>query len=420
MSRVRLLAGVFGLSLLAACAGSPLSPDRLTVAGELTASERVALSPDSRAIVELRVDNDAGATVAAEQRIDLQGRQLPIPFAVEVETRTLKPGERYAVRGGISHGGRMGWVSDPVIVRTDGLRVEVGALALRPVQPLAFSTAFNCGGYRAVVGFSGHTMQLAIHGRTYEMKQVTAASGARYEAVDEVSTAFWSKGDRATLTLRGRDYPECIEAKVVLPLRATGNEPSWRLDIATEAMTLTTDFGGRRESTTAPVRSRHDDLTRFSGRLGPGELVATVGDRLCRDSMSGMPHPYTVTVRVGGRVLHGCGGEPRTLLTGREWVVEDLDHSGIIDRSRLTLVFDADGRVSGRGGCNTFTGRYVLSGEALTIHEAVFTQKACVSALMAQEARFIGLLREVSGFDINGEGALVLLAGARRALLARL
>jgi heat shock protein HslJ len=101
-------------------------------------------------------------------------------------------------------------------------------------------------------------------------------------------------------------------------------------------------------------------------------------------------------------------------------VVEDLDHRGIIDRSRLTLAFDADGRVSGRGGCNTFTGRYVLSGEALTIHEAVFTQKACVSALMAQEARFIGLLREVSGFDINGQGALVLLAGARRALLARL
>jgi membrane-bound inhibitor of C-type lysozyme len=38
---------------------------------------------------------------------------------------------------------------------------------------------------------------------------VRAASGAKYEAEGDPATTFWSKGDKATLTIRGQALPEC-------------------------------------------------------------------------------------------------------------------------------------------------------------------------------------------------------------------
>jgi heat shock protein HslJ/uncharacterized lipoprotein YbaY len=409
-----------GVVFLAGCAGPATAPEPSTfvVAGELVSRVRIALPSDGQAIVELRADNDPKAAVVAEQRIDLQGRQTPIAFELKVDRTRLTPAERYAVRGGVHTSGRFAWVTDPVLVDTSGARAAAEELLLKPVQPLAFATTFNCGGHRVRVGFRRDTMLIALQNRTIELKPVPAASGARYEAVDDATTGFWNKGDRATLTLRGRTYPECVEAKVTLPLRATGNEPSWRLDVTTASMTLLTDFGTGRLEASAPAVERFDDATQFSARAGTADLVATVADRVCMDTMSGMPHPYVVTVRTGGRVWHGCGGEPRSLLTGREWVVEDLDGRGIIDRSRMTLNFDENGQLSGRAGCNTYTGRYVLTGEGLSVVDVAVTQKACAPSLIEQEARFLAVLAAVDRFEITTEGALVL-RGPARSMLAR-
>lgn len=410
-----------GVVFLAGCAGLATAPEPSTfiVAGELVSRVRIALPPDGQAIVELRADNDPKAAVVAERRIDLQGRQAPIAFELKVDRARLTPAERYVVRGGVHASGRSAWVTDPVRVDTTGARTEAGALLLKPVQPLAFATTFNCGGHRVRVGFRRDTMLLAVKDRTVELKPVPAASGARYEAVDDPSTGFWNKGDRATLTLRGRTYPECVEAKVTPPLRATGNEPSWRLDVSAVSMTLLTDFGTSRLDAGAPTVERFDDATQFSARAGTVDLVATVADRVCKDSMSGMPHPYVVTVRSGGRVWHGCGGEPRVLLVGSVWVVEDIDGKGIIDRARLTLQFEDGGRITGLAGCNSYTGTFALSGEGLRIQTPAVTRKACAPALMQQEQRFFDALQAVERFDIAADGALVLRGGALRSILAR-
>lgn len=135
--------------------------------------------------------------------------------------------------------------------------------------------------------------------------------------------------------------------------------------------------------------------------------------------MSGMPHPHTVTVTTGGRVLRGCGGEPAALLRGGEWVVEDLDGGGIIDRSRMTVQFGDRGSVSGRASCNTFNGQYTLSGEGVTIRDPAVTLRACAPSLMAQEERFLTTLRAVRGFDFTSDGDLVLKADGKRSIKAR-
>lgn len=86
---------------------------------------------------------------------------------------------------------------------------------------------------------------------------------------------------------------------------AIGNEPSWRLDIASRDMMLNV-LGGA-----APLRAVHGGLLRQGDAIayaavdGP-ELVATINERRCVDSMSGSLFAYSIEVRSEGRSYMGC------------------------------------------------------------------------------------------------------------------
>jgi heat shock protein HslJ len=123
---------------------------------------------------------------------------------------------------------------------------------------------------------------------------------------------------------------------------------------------------------------------------------------------------------VDGKQLKGCGGDPGALLQGAEWVVEDINGTGIIDSSRVTLNFSADRRLSGRASCNTYTGAYTLTGETLTISKTGVTRMACAPGLMRQEDLFLDVLKNVRGFAVGADGALILRAGDGRTVTARL
>jgi heat shock protein HslJ len=201
--------------------------------------------------------------------------------------------------------------------------------------------------------------------------------------------------------------------------RARGNEPSWLLELSAERMALVTDFGAKRTVAPRPAAQRTATYTRYAARAGAADLTATIFERICRDSMTGMPYPDAVEVVFGDRKFAGCGGEPVALLQGREWVVEDIDGERVIGGARPTIVFDAGGRVSGRGSCNRFTGAFTLTGEGLTIGSTAGTMMPCPPALMQQEDRFLAALESVRRFDVREDGALVLIGADRPTIVAR-
>ena len=138
-------------------------------------------------------------------------------------------------------------------------------------------------------------------------------------------------------------------------------------------------------------------------------MLLRLSEVICRDLMTGTPYPQTVVVTWQEGDLQGCGGETIDLLAGLEWKVEDIGGAGIVDRSEVTLEFDAvTRRVAGRGGCNRYNAAFDLSGEGLSIGPAAATRMACVAALMEQEQRFFEALQRISRFDIQPDGALLL------------
>lgn len=201
--------------------------------------------------------------------------------------------------------------------------------------------------------------------------------------------------------------------------RATGNEPSWRLDIGAGEMTLLTNFGQDRLVAPTPKAQVSGTTTKYVARTDKGDLTATIVDQLCVDSMSGMPHPQSVTVVVGGRTLTGCGGEPASLLQGAEWKVEEIGGASLVAGSKVTLDFAPDGRVSGHASCNSFRGAYALTGEGLAISKVAGTRMMCEAALMDQERMFLEALGKVQNFSITADGALLLNTNDGRTIKAQ-
>lgn len=108
------------------------------------------------------------------------------------------------------------------------------------------------------------------------------------------------------------------------------------------------------------------------------------------------------------------------LQLSKSWLVEDIDRKGIIDSSRVSLRFGADGSISGSASCNAYFGSYRLDGKKLTITSAIVgTRKRCAPALMMQEARFINSLTHVQTVNASEDGALQLTSENGDSILAR-
>jgi heat shock protein HslJ len=298
--------------------------------------------------------------------------------------------------------------------------IELGTLEMVPVRPSGFVTPLKCGDEHATVGFIGSdTADLTFGGQLYTLRAVPSASGSRFEAPNDPGTWLWSKGDHITVSVRGKTYPECgVPSAADEPFRARGNEPFWNLELTRDKLTFRT-MDGATVNTPAPRPEPVTGGVRHAARTEAHQVVATVMDRPCTDNMSGMPYPSSVTVVVDGKEYRGCGGEPAALLQGKEWVVEDIDRGGIIDRSRVTLNFDAKNRVFGRAGCNTYNGGYTLTGEGLSVTSPASTMMACAESLMSQEQKFLEILGSVERFEVSDTGALILHAAKGRTITAR-
>ena len=208
--------------------------------------------------------------------------------------------------------------------------------------------------------------------------------------------------------------------------RAAGNEPPWRLDIAGTALTLLTGYGQNRVQAQVGA-PRTEAGTRTWTASGPEGITVVARAQLCNDTMTGMPHPDSVSVTLAAdaegagmpSALRGCGGDPASLLQGGEWNVTDVGGDGMVARSRASLRFDPDGRLTGVATCNAFTGDYALTGEGLSLSRTATSLRACMPTLMGQENDFLTILANVQRFEILPDGTLVLHAPDKRRITAR-
>ena len=267
---------------------------------------------------------------------------------------------------------------------------------------------YRCGDTPVVFnGPDGHA-QMNVAGESFDLKPAVSASGARYTAVDD-TTGFWSKGERALVTVRGRELPECRTLREPeLPFTARGQEPGWMIRIDADTIFLNADFGALqlRMPKTEPLSTAEGFLYRTAaeGR----RFAVVIRPEICADVATGMPHPFRVRYELDGEARAGCGGDPRSLLTGLEWIVETIGGEPVVEDSKASILFLEEDRVAGNASCNRFTGSFRLTGEGLSFGQMANTMMACEEPLNSQEIRFLELLRKAQRFEIGPQGRLVL------------
>jgi len=100
-------------------------------------------------------------------------------------------------------------------------------------------------------------------------------------------------------------------------------------------------------------------------------------------------------------------GSHTETLRGTAWILEDLAGSGVIDNVQATLEFRKDGKVSGRGSCNRFTGSTEISGNTLKMGPLASTRMMCPEALMNQETKYLKALESAQRFERQGSTLLI-------------
>jgi heat shock protein HslJ len=114
-------------------------------------------------------------------------------------------------------------------------------------------------------------------------------------------------------------------------------------------------------------------------------------------------------VQEAKRLVQGREPVVAGTLEGGVWLVEDVNGGGVIDNARLDASF-ADGKVSGRSGCNRFNGGWQQDGATINLGPLMSTRMACAPALMALEQKFLAVLEAATLVSFDASGAAVLKA----------
>jgi heat shock protein HslJ len=117
---------------------------------------------------------------------------------------------------------------------------------------------------------------------------------------------------------------------------------------------------------------------------------------------------------LGVTLIGGCGtmfGSKAALaLVGTSWTTTGIIDgkggvTGLIAGSRVTLNFGTEGTLSGSAGCNSYTGRYEITGTQVRFPSAfASTRKMCVNpGVMDQEQAFLKALSASTTGRIDGK-----------------
>lgn len=382
-----------------------LAQDPRPVTGQVSYLDRMALPDDAVLLVEV---TDLDGHLLSETRLPTAGAQVPVSFSVDVATP-----DDVMLRAGITLGADLVWLGDPVRVADDAPL----DLLLQRYQPIGFNATFRCGDRIVQTGFADDALVLDTGTARVTLQAVATASGARYDAADDPGTFFWNRGGSALVSVDDVELPEC---QITLPpvtgaYVARGNEPFWTAAVANGVLTISRP---EMAELALPVNDAGFQMDGAIFVTANGSAGLLRENRLCHDDMSGMPYPETVTLTLGSDTFTGCGGDSRDLLIGRNWLVREIAGENLTEDIRITLAFDRAGRVAGAGGCNRWFAGYALTGEGLSFSHQGATMMACADDQMLQERRFFDALDQVSGFEIDADGALILFGIAGRMIMA--
>jgi len=208
-----------------------------------------------------------------------------------------------------------------------------------------------------------------------------------------------------------------------IDFKATGNEPSWVLEIDFDKRMHFKSLNHPEEIITPvpkPDIAQDFPVERYRAVTDQGELIVSIIPDTCMDNMSGEQFPFSVTVsaRLSNEIdyaeFKGCG---RYFLDSRLhniWVVEEMNgqkiESADFSNGAPTLeLYSEEGKVSGHDGCNRLFGKIENQQGELRFSAMGSTRMACPK--MEGSDQFLKLISDQSFNYYFEPGKLMLKQG---------
>ena len=155
-----------------------------------------------------------------------------------------------------------------------------------------------------------------------------------------------------------------------------------------------------------------------AGRTYAWRASITAGDEL----MFTTTERHTFDPQAAGvelLVQRVASSEAATLPLAGAWLAEDINGGGVIDNLQTTLEIAADGKVSGNGGCNRFSGSATIDGDKISFGDLASTMMACTEAAMDQEMKLHAALADTRTYRIDAEQKKLFLSDAAGKVVAQ-
>lgn len=188
---------------------------------------------------------------------------------------------------------------------------------------------------------------------------------------------------------------------------ASGNEPSWNLDIDTEGNLIFT-----RAEINTPFSIPVSDLkmsTRGSKILfsnSDKKFKAEFKRGKCFDNMSGNQFDYKVIVTYDGTKFIGCGNKLNSWILNDIFALVEVEGKSIKDmklnKQPMIELYLKDKRIAGNDGCNTFRGgiKYAILNKIKFNDEFASTKMFC-GENNGFETTFYNALKSVDSYSFK-------------------
>ena len=91
-------------------------------------------------------------------------------------------------------------------------------------------------------------------------------------------------------------------------------------------------------------------------------------------------------------------------LTGKVWALTTLNGQPLAAGTGISAQFTSDGKVSGSAGCNTYLGKYSVSGSTIAFGASIATtMMACPQPVMDQESAYLKMLEAARIYSVKGD-----------------
>jgi putative lipoprotein len=200
--------------LVAGCGGGSNKSVMATVSGTVTYLQSIELPPDAelRLALEDISLQDAPAGVIAQRTIPVGGKQSPLAFTIEYDTKIIEESHSYSVRAEILAGGATRFVtaqSYPVLTRGAPNNADVIVMALQAEAP---ANAPLVGTHWTLVDLGGQAVAKTPTGREpylvlLEEEQRAVATGG----CNQMSGTYQTSGAALTFSKLASTMKSCID-----------------------------------------------------------------------------------------------------------------------------------------------------------------------------------------------------------------